>query len=266
MLSDCHMHTGFSLDSDANPEDMIESALAKGLDAVCFTDHEDKDYISEGNQWTFDVKEYFDRMRVLQEQYRTRIPVRIGVEIGLQPHLGAYYREYVGQNPFDFVIGSVHLIGSRDPYYKEFFEGRSDADAYEETFLETYENIRKVEDFDVLGHLDYVTSIDTKFASAGQGVIVVKMAELLEQYPQWGMEEAVAAANALIRRARMAFIPNDMEYLRAGGRVSNATALCGRLLSIHPLIEILDGYLTATKKLRGPCRGGRRVLPWVSCG
>ena len=37
MLSDCHMHTGFSLDSDANPEDMIESALAKGLDAVCFT-------------------------------------------------------------------------------------------------------------------------------------------------------------------------------------------------------------------------------------
>ena len=98
---------------------------------------------------------------------------------------------------------------------------------------------------------DYVTSIDTKFASAGQGVIVVKMAELLEQYPQWGMEEAVAAANALIRRARMAFIPNDMEYLRAGGRVSNATALCGRLLSIHPLIEILDGYLTEKKKLRG---------------
>ena len=98
---------------------------------------------------------------------------------------------------------------------------------------------------------DYVTSIDTKFASAGQGVIVVKMAELLERYPQWSMEEAVAAANALIRRARMAFIPNDMEYLRAGGRVSNAAALCGRLLSIHPLIEFLDGYLTATKKLRG---------------
>ena len=52
MLSDCHMHTGFSLDSDANPEDMIDSALAKGLDAVCF-----KDDIREGNQWTFDVKE-----------------------------------------------------------------------------------------------------------------------------------------------------------------------------------------------------------------
>ena len=83
MLSDCHMHTGFALDSDANPGDMVESAIAKGLDAVCFTDHEDKDYISEGNQWTFNVKEYFDRMRALQEQYHARIPVRIGVEIGL---------------------------------------------------------------------------------------------------------------------------------------------------------------------------------------
>ena len=157
MLSDCHMHTEFSLDSDANPRDMIESAIAKGLDAVCFTDHEDKDYISEGNPWTFDVNQYFERMRELQDEYRARIPVRIGVEIGLQPHLGSYYREYVGQNPFDFVIGSIHLISLRDPYYKEFFEGRSDAKAYEETFVETYENIRKVEDFDVLGHLDYVT-------------------------------------------------------------------------------------------------------------
>lgn len=157
MLSDCHMHTQFSPDSEADPEAMIESAIAKNLDAVCFTDHEDKDYASEGNKWTFDVDQYFDRMKDLQEKYRLKIPVRIGVEIGLQPHLGEHYRDYVRQKPFDFVIGSVHVVKSVDPYYKEFYEGRSDADAYEETFAETYENIRRVEDFDVLGHLDYVT-------------------------------------------------------------------------------------------------------------
>lgn len=157
MLSDCHMHTEFSLDSEAKPEDMIESAIAKGLDAVCVTDHEDRDYISEGKPWTFDAEQYFTRMEEMQETYRDRILVHIGVEIGLQPHLGEYYRDYVRRRPFDFVIGSVHLIKNQDPYYKEFFEGRSDAQAYEEAFLETYENIRKVEDFDVLGHLDYVT-------------------------------------------------------------------------------------------------------------
>ncbi len=157
MLSDCHMHTKFSLDSEADPEAMVESAIAEGLQSVCITDHEDRDYISEGNQWTFDADQYFAYMGRVQERYRDRISVRIGVEIGLQPHLGEYYKNYVGQKPFDFVIGSVHLIKGRDPYYKEFFEGRKDREAYEETFVETYENIRSIEDFDVLGHLDYVT-------------------------------------------------------------------------------------------------------------
>ncbi|MDD3141079.1 MAG: PHP domain-containing protein, partial [Lachnospiraceae bacterium] len=43
-----------------------------------------------------------------------------------------------------------------DPYHGIMFEGRSDEEAYEETFRETIENIKAIEDFDVLGHLDYV--------------------------------------------------------------------------------------------------------------
>ena len=77
------------------------------------------------------------------------------------------------------------------------------------------------------------------------------MARLLEEHPEWDMDTAVSTANGLIRRAKMAFIPNDMEYLRAGGRVSNAVALCGKLLGIHPVIEIQDGKLLATRKPRG---------------
>ena len=49
----------------------------------------------------------------------------------------------------------------------------------------------------------------------------------------------------------MCFIPSNLDYLRAGGRVSNATAICGNLLGIHPKIELVDGYLRATKKYRG---------------
>lgn len=81
--------------------------------------------------------------------------------------------------------------------------------------------------------------------------IVVCMAQLLEAHPEWDMPQAVAAAEDLIRRSRMCFIPNELEFLRAGGRVSNAAAMCGKLLGIHPLIEIQDGRLVATKKLRG---------------
>ncbi len=98
---------------------------------------------------------------------------------------------------------------------------------------------------------NYITSLDTKKACAGQACIVLTMAKLLEENPQWTMKDAVAAAEDLIERGRMCFIPDELEYLRAGGRVNNAVALVGRVLGIHPLIEFLDGNLVATKKLRG---------------
>lgn len=98
---------------------------------------------------------------------------------------------------------------------------------------------------------DYVTSVDTKSVSAGQCAVVLRMAKLLEQHPEWMPAQAAAAAKEVSASVRMCFIPHDMEYLRAGGRVSNAVALCGKLLGLHPLIEIQDGRLLATQKLRG---------------
>ena len=49
----------------------------------------------------------------------------------------------------------------------------------------------------------------------------------------------------------MCFVPKNLNYLRAGGRCSNATALVGNLFQLHPCIEILDGKLIACKKYRG---------------
>ena len=98
---------------------------------------------------------------------------------------------------------------------------------------------------------DYVTSLDTKKASAGQCCIVIETAKWLEAHPEATVQEASTVAQGLIDRANMCFIPKDMEYLRAGGRVSNAVALVGKVLGITPLIEFVDGKLVATRKLRG---------------
>lgn len=108
---------------------------------------------------------------------------------------------------------------------------------------------------------DYVTSLDTKVVTAAQCAIVVRVARLLEEHPDWGIEQAVPAAEELIRRSRLCFIPDELEYLRAGGRVSNAVALCGKLLGIHPRIELLDGKLVATKKSRGRLARLARLAP-----
>ena len=96
-----------------------------------------------------------------------------------------------------------------------------------------------------------ITMLDTKQVSVGQANVVIAVAKLLEQHPEMTIDEAAAAANDLIARARMCFLPDNLEFLRAGGRVSNVAFLGSRILSLHPCIEILDGKLVATKKYRG---------------
>lgn len=156
ILSDCHMHTWFSKDSQADPEDMVKGAIQKGLQAICFTDHEDKDYFFDHVEYVFDTDAYFQVMRKLKEQYKDKIEIRIGVEIGLQPHLDQFYAEFTKKYPFDYVIGSVHNVEGKDPYLDDFFEDRTDAEGYRKTFEETLIDIKRIQDFDSLGHLDYV--------------------------------------------------------------------------------------------------------------
>ena len=105
---------------------------------------------------------------------------------------------------------------------------------------------------------DYVTCLDTKQVSVGQSAAVVKMARLIEANPDWTMDDIKAAFEQVVAQTKMSFILSNLDYLRAGGRVSNAAAIAGNILGIKPCIELVDGYLKATKKYRG---NYNKVLP-----
>ena len=98
---------------------------------------------------------------------------------------------------------------------------------------------------------DYIRYVDTKQVSIGISSIVVELAKIIEANPDMTIDEAVDKANELVEKANMCFMPDNLEFLRAGGRVSNAAYLGSRILNIHPTIEIIDGKLNATKKYRG---------------
>ena len=99
---------------------------------------------------------------------------------------------------------------------------------------------------------DGIVSVDTRSVSAAQAAIVLRMAKLLREQPEMTMDQAVQAVQGLIEKVHMGFFPGDLDYLRAGGRVSNAAYLGATILGLHPLIEIQDGKLLSTKKYRGP--------------
>ena len=81
MRADCHMHTYFSGDSEAKPEDMVLAAIDKGLEAICFTDHEDIDYFCDDIEFVFDPETYFKELGALKEKYKEKLDIRIGVEV-----------------------------------------------------------------------------------------------------------------------------------------------------------------------------------------
>ena len=147
MIADFHMHTFFSHDSQSGPEEMISEAVKKGLEVICITDHYDKDYMDWGEKSIFDVDAYFNTLLLLKEQYAGKIDLRIGVELGLQPHLGNCFAKLVQSYPFDFVIGSVHVINGLDPAFDELFEGHTDDEIYRLTFQETLMDIQNIRDF-----------------------------------------------------------------------------------------------------------------------
>lgn len=98
---------------------------------------------------------------------------------------------------------------------------------------------------------DYVHMFDTRHVTIGQGFVVTQTARHLAENPDITVEELMSWSEELASRMRMGFVPGDLGYLRAGGRLSNAAFVGATLLRIKPIIELLEGKLVATKKLRG---------------
>lgn len=156
MLYDFHLHTNFSGDCQIPPEIMIEQGIQKGLAGICITDHQDFDFPYEKVTFDLDIPDYYAKYLELKDFYKESLQLFFGVELGLQPHLAEKHSAYVNTHPFDFVIGSIHLVNRVDPWYPDYFIGRDDHSAFEEYFEDLVKNIRGYHDFDVLGHLDYI--------------------------------------------------------------------------------------------------------------
>lgn len=98
---------------------------------------------------------------------------------------------------------------------------------------------------------DYVTLIDTEQCSAGQGVVVLQTDDWLREHPNGSPQDIREEVERIRARTHMAFMPDDLRYLRAGGRLSNAAYLGASLLNIRPLCETIDGKITCTKRYHG---------------
>ncbi|MEK4627074.1 MAG: DegV family protein [Solibacillus sp.] len=93
--------------------------------------------------------------------------------------------------------------------------------------------------------------IDTLNVTGGLAAIVMYAVTLLEEDPSIDHVQLIEKIESVVPKTRLAFIPGSLDFLRAGGRVSNIAYIGGALLKIKPCIELKEGKLVSTRKYRG---------------
>ena len=97
--------------------------------------------------------------------------------------------------------------------------------------------------------------MDTRCISGGLGMLVIHCVELMENGRSF--DEVVSWAEENKLKIAHRFTVDDLNYLKRGGRVSNASALVGTMLSIKPVLYVPDGgTLDVVKK----CIGRKKAL------
>lgn len=162
LISDYHVHSAFSGDSETPMEAMIKKGISIGLQRICFTDHMDYDYPTQyldyGCVFEFEVENYFKEISLLRKKYEGQIKILAGIELGMKPDLANRLEKLVSAFPFDFVIASSHLLDNYDPYYPDYWDSIHNNTEYgiRRYFQSIRENVEAFQNFDVYGHLDYI--------------------------------------------------------------------------------------------------------------
>ncbi|MFD2611782.1 DegV family protein [Paenibacillus gansuensis] len=91
--------------------------------------------------------------------------------------------------------------------------------------------------------------VDTKCASVGCGLVVVKAAEAA--LAGKNADEVAETAEYAAQHMEHIFTVDNLEYLYRGGRVSKTSAFIGGLLNIKPVLHMEDGKLVPLEKIRG---------------
>ncbi len=94
-----------------------------------------------------------------------------------------------------------------------------------------------------------VRVIDSKALSSGQGLLVLKACDLRDEGKS--ADEIVATIEELRERVNTSFVPDSLDYLHKGGRVSGMVKTVASMFKIHPLIYMEDGQLVPGKKYKG---------------
>lgn len=115
---DYHVHTNFSVDSDAIMEEQCRAAIAAGITEIAFTEHVDHDWCDQESIDHYNIVAYRAEVDRCRELFAGQLQILQAAEVDWNHSIAKKVEQFVARNHFDFIIGSVHNLDHR---YVGFF-------------------------------------------------------------------------------------------------------------------------------------------------
>jgi len=160
MPADYHTHTPLCRHARGEPEEFVERAIAAGVSEYGISDHAPQrpEPYDDWRMLEAELPDYFAWIERARVRAAGRIPVRIGMEVDWLEGCEAWVEHLSGLAEWDYLIGSVHYLGSWDfdnPSRISMWEQRGVEEVWAE-YWKSYGKMAASGMFDLLGHPDLV--------------------------------------------------------------------------------------------------------------
>lgn len=172
MFADYHVHTAFSDDSIYPMEQVVQDAISKKIDEICFTEHVDygiKVDWDSGKEIVYRNGEpcancnyplYMKTIKQMKKRYGNKITIKTGLEFGMQMHTIKLYEKLFSQYDLDFVLLSIHQVNDLEFWNQDYQRGKTQKEYNEGYYDEMLQLVKSYKNYSVLAHMDLITRYD----------------------------------------------------------------------------------------------------------
>jgi len=196
-----HTHSAVS-DGEFSPRELIELAIEKGFSVLAITDHHPRLADASSNGWGagFYTDEDYVELRKLQEEYKGRIEILVGVEFEWYSDHKDWLFGEIGKRDYDLKIISIHQIFIDGKYYtvnhtdellnEAFVAFGGDIKKAVSFYYETLRDAAASGRFDIVGHLDLIKTFneDSRYFSEEEDWYREEVIRTLEVVKEFGLK------------------------------------------------------------------------------
>lgn len=259
-VSDYHIHSNFSGDSNENLDKIVKKALELNLKEIAITDHEDYASPQQLEGFTLNHEIYFNTLQKLKEKYIKEIDIKKGIEIGIQPQIRDFSKKIIEIYKPDFVLCSMHTVDFMDVGTSEYFQGKTPNEAHKRYFESILESVKNYDAYSVFSHLDFITRYGGKdYRNLDLKVHMDTIEEILKTIISKGKGLEINSSG--FRYGEDRFYPSEeilKKYFKYGGEIitigsdsHKAQDLCKNFKEIYDFLDRNDiKYITSFNQMK----------------